>query len=307
MIYTVTFNPSIDYIVDVKDFKLGLTNRTYQEALYPGGKGINVSLVLKNLGLDSSALGFIAGFTGTEIERMLVERGVNPEFIRLDNGYSRINVKLRAAEETEINGQGPDISEEALETLYKRLDELKEGDFLVLAGSIPNTMPADSYEIIAKRLEGKGINLIVDATNDLLKNVLPYHPFLIKPNNHELAEMFDVELKDNADIAKYGLKLRDMGAQNIIISMAGDGAIFIPKEGEPVFLPAPKGKVVNSVGAGDSMVAGFTAGTAQGLAPEEAFLLGVATGSASAFSELLAEKEAVDALIAGLPEPALIK
>lgn len=306
MIYTVTFNPSLDYIVDVKDFKLGLTNRTYQEALYPGGKGINVSLVLKNLGLDSSALGFIAGFTGNEIERMLVERGVTPDFIKIDHGYSRINVKLRASEETEINGQGPTITEEALNTLYEKLDQLKKGDYLILAGSIPNTMPADSYEIIAQRLGGKGINLIVDATNDLLKNVLPYHPFLIKPNNHELAEMFDVELHNNEEIAEYGLKLRDMGAQNIIISMAGDGAIFIPKEGEPVFLPAPEGKVVNSVGAGDSMVAGFTAGIAQGKRPEEAFLLGVATGSASAFSELLAEEEAVNALLQNLPEPAVI-
>lgn len=306
MIYTVTFNPSLDYIVDVKDFKLGLTNRSFKEALYPGGKGINVSIVLKNLGFDSSALGFCAGFTGEEIERMLNEKGIKSDFIQLENGYSRINVKLRASEETEINGQGPDITKEALEALYKKLDSLKEGDFLVLAGSIPSTMPADSYEIIVKRLADRGINIIVDATNDLLKNVLPYHPFLIKPNNHELAEMFDVELKDNADIAKYGLKLRDLGARNIIVSMAGDGAIFIPEEGEAVFLPAPEGKVVNSVGAGDSMVAGFTAGTAQGLTPEESFLLGVATGSASAFSELLAEKEAVDELVSKLPEPTLV-
>lgn len=306
MIYTVTFNPSLDYIADVEDFKLGLTNRTSKEALYPGGKGINVSMVLKNLGLDSSALGFIAGFTGSEIQRKLEERKINTDFIQLDEGYSRINVKLRAAEETEINGIGPDIGAEALQALYKQLDTLSEGDYLVLAGSIPNSMPADTYEQIAAHLDGRGIRIAVDATKDLLMNVLRYHPFVIKPNNHELAEMFGVTLTGNAMIAEYAKRLREMGAQNVIISMAGDGAIFVPENGEPVFLPAPKGQVVNSVGAGDSMVAGFVAGNASGLTREASFRLGVATGSASAFSELLATKEDVDRLLETLPEPQLI-
>lgn len=296
MIYTVTFNPSLDYIVDVQDFTLGATNRTCKEALYPGGKGINVSIVLKNLGQDSTALGFIAGFTGKEIEKRLQERGIRADFIELDNGYSRINVKLRAGEETEINGMGPEIDEEALNALYEKLDRLKEGDFLVLAGSIPASMPEDMYERIGKRLEGRGIHIAVDATKDLLKNVLPYHPFLIKPNNHELEEMFDVKLSSNEEIAKKAQELQKMGARNVVISMAGDGAIFLPETGGAYYLPAPKGKVVNSVGAGDSLVAGFVAGTAEGMQPHEAFKHGVCTGSASAFSELLAEKEAVEAL-----------
>ncbi len=302
LIYTVTFNPSLDYIVDVKDFRPGLTNRSSGEVLYPGGKGINVSLVLKNLGIDSKALGFIAGFTGKEIKRMLVERGIDPDFIELEDGYSRINVKLRSEKETEINGQGPDISKEALDKLYEKLDGLKAGDYLVLAGSIPATMPEDSYEQILKRLDGRGIKIIVDATKDLLVNVLPYHPYLIKPNNHELAEIFDVELKDNGQIAEYALKLKDMGAQNVIVSMAGDGAIFTDGDGV-YFTPAPKGKVVNSVGAGDSMVAGFTAADFNGLEPSESFKQGVATGSASAFSQLLATKDEVEALLGSLEQP----
>lgn len=302
MIYTVTFNPSLDYIVDVAHFTLGATNRIEKEALYPGGKGINVSIVLKNLGLKSVALGFTAGFTGAQIEADLKARGIDTDFIQLKNGCSRINVKLRTGEETEINGIGPDIGRDALTALYDRLDALKSGDYLILAGSIPASMPADTYEQIAAHLDGRGIHIAVDATKDLLKNVLPYHPFLIKPNNHELAEMFGVELTDNKMIAAYAKKLQDMGARNVIISMAGDGAIFLPEDGEAVFLPAPKGRLVNSVGAGDSVVAGFTAGTHDGLSPAEAFRLGVASGSASAFSELLAEKDHVERLLKDLPQ-----
>lgn len=306
MIYTVTFNPALDYLVDVENLKLGLTNRTSGENLYPGGKGINVSIVLKNLGIDSTALGFTAGFTGTMISEMLKDRGINTDFIELKEGFSRINVKIRSTEETEINGQGPKIGQEGLDELYKQIDTLKEGDYLVLGGSIPSSMPEDTYEQIAKHIQGRGIGLIVDATKDLLLNVLPYEPFLIKPNNHELAEIFNVELKDNKDIAKYGKELINKGAQNVIVSMAGDGAIFIPKDGEAVFLPAPKGKVINSVGAGDSSVAGFLAGIVQGESPEKSFKLGVSTGSASAFSELLAEKELIDQLFKNLPEPEII-
>lgn len=303
MIYTITFNPSLDYIADVEDFTLGATNRTCKEALYAGGKGINVSIVLKNLGVDSIALGFLAGFTGNEIRRQLSDKKIDSDFIELDNGYTRINFKLRAAEETEINGMGPTIPESALEELYAKLDTLQSGDYLILAGSIPSSMPEDAYEIIAKRLEGRGIHIAVDATKDLLLNVLPYHPFLIKPNNHELEEMFGVKLNGNKEIAEYAQKLQERGARNVVISMAGDGAIFVPEGGEPVFLPAPKGKVVNSVGAGDSLVAGFVAGSSKGLTPEEAFKLGVCTGSASAFSELLATKEQVETLQASLGEP----
>lgn len=307
MIYTVTFSPSIDYVVDVAELKLGLTNRTSQESLFPGGKGINVSLVLKNLGIDSSAMGFIAGFTGEEIKKMLDERGISTDFIKVNNGFSRINIKIRSSEETEINGQGPKIDEEALKELYSKLDGLKEGDYLVLGGTIPNTMPSDTYEQIAKFLENKKIHLIVDATKDLLLNVLPYKPYLIKPNNHELAEIFDVELDSNAKIAEYGKKLQEMGAENVLISMAGDGAILISDDYEPVFLPAPKGKVVNSVGAGDSSIAGFLSAISNGQNKLDAFKKGVSTGSASAFSELLAEEEDVLRLLETLPEPELIK
>lgn len=306
MIYTVTFNPALDYLVDVDNLKLGYTNRVTSEVIYPGGKGINVSLVLKNLGIDSTALGFVAGFTGDEIVELLSKRGIHTDFIKIPTGATRINVKLRSKEETEINGLGPDIDQESLNILFNKIDSLKEGDFLVLGGSIPKSMPDDIYEQIAKRIEGKGIGLVVDATKDLLLNVLPYKPFLIKPNNHELAEIFDVELKTNADIAKYAKELLKKGAQNVIVSMAGDGAIFVSNETEPVFLPAPKGKVINSVGAGDSSVAGFLSGIVEELDPTTSFKKGVSTGSASAFSELLAEKDLVDELFANLPEPIII-
>ncbi|MEG0377505.1 MAG: 1-phosphofructokinase [Eubacterium sp.] len=293
MIYTVTFNPSLDYIVQVEDFKLGEVNRTKSERLFPGGKGINVSIVLKNLGFENVALGFIAGFTGKEIEKRVVDFGCESKFIEIEEGLSRINVKLKSQEESEINGRGPSISKAHLETLFKQLDGLKAGDILVLAGSIPSTMPADSYEKIMAYLEGKGIKIIVDATRDLLKNVLKYHPFLIKPNNHELGELFGVILKDDQDMIAYARKLQDMGAQNVLISMAGEGAIFLTQDGEVHKSKAPKGMVINSVGAGDSMVAGFIAGYLENGKMENAFKMGVATGSASAFSEALATKNEV--------------
>lgn len=297
MIYTVTFNPSLDYVVDVKDFTVGITNRTVKEKLFPGGKGINVSMVLGNLGFENTALGFMAGFVGDEIMRLLEEKGINTDFIHVDKGISRINVKLRSGSETEINGQGPEISEEDIRTLYSKLDALKDGDVLVLAGSIPDVMPKSIYMDIMDYLKGRDIRIAVDATRQLLVNVLPYHPFVIKPNNHELGEIFDVEIKNKDDVIRYAKQLQEKGARNVLVSMAGDGAVLVTEDGQQFCAEAPKGKVVNSVGAGDSMVAGFLAGYLESGSYEQAFQRGVCTGSASAFSEELATKEEVDALL----------
>ena len=293
MIYTVTFNPSLDYIVSVDEFKLGLTNRTSSELLLPGGKGINVSTILTNLGIESTALGFVAGFTGDEIIRRVEQIGVRSDFIRIEDGISRINVKLKSIDGTEINGMGPDISSEKTEELMKKLDVLDEGDVLVLAGSIPASMPDDIYSRILKRLEGKGVTFIVDATGELLLNVLKYHPFLIKPNNHELGDLFGVELKTRKEVVPYGRKLQEMGAKNVLISMAGEGAVLVAEDGSVYDTPAPKGVLVNAVGSGDSMVAGFTAGWMEKKDYRHAFYMGVAAGSASAFSEYLATKDEI--------------
>lgn len=297
MIYTVTFNPCLDYIVSVDDFTLGKVNRTTKELVYPGGKGINVSLVLKNLGMESTALGFTAGFTGTEIEQALQRWGCYTDFIRISEGMSRINIKLRSREESEINGQGPEISKEALEALYQKLDAMDSEDVLVLAGSIPGSMPDSSYELIMERVEKKHMKVVVDATGDLLVNVLKYHPFLIKPNNHELEEIFQIPMDSNETIITYAKKLQEMGARNVLISMAGDGAILVSEDGMVRQSPAPKGKVVNSVGAGDSMVAGFLTGFLTTGKYEEAFYMGIATGSASAFSERLATRPEVEEIL----------
>lgn len=296
MIYTVTFNPSLDYIVSVEDFKLGLTNRTSSELLLPGGKGINVSTVLKNLGIESTALGFVAGFTGEEVVRRLEGMGVQNGFIRIEEGFTRINLKLKTIDGTEINGQGPDIGEEKLEMLMDRLKALGEGDILFLSGSIPVSMPDDVYQRIMESLEGRGVQIVVDATKDLLVKVLPFHPFLIKPNNHELGEIFGVELKTRESVLPYGKKLQEMGAQNVLVSMAGEGAVLIASDGTVYETPAPKGTLVNGVGAGDSMVAGFMAGYMQRRDYKYAFQMGVAAGSASAFSENLATKQEIEAV-----------
>ena len=297
MINTITLNPSLDYIVKVDDFKAGHVNRTSEENIYPGGKGINVSIVLKNLGVKNRALGFVAGFTGEEIEKLVADHGVDSDFIKLEKGMSRINVKLKSKEESEINGMGPDISKVDIEKLYKKLDTLKAGDFVVLAGSIPSTLPDDIYETIMKDFQHKEINFVVDATKDLLVNVLPFHPFVIKPNNYELGEIFDVTLKDKKDVIVYAKKLQEQGARNVLVSMAGDGAVLVAEDGSVYESEAPKGKVVNSVGAGDSMVAGFLYGYLTTENYEIAFKNGVATGSASAFSENLATKEEVEAIL----------
>ena len=293
MIYTVTFNPSLDYIVSVDDFKLGLTNRTSSELILPGGKGTNVSTVLKNLGLESTALGFVAGFTGNEIVKRLNDIGIKSDFISIENGISRINLKLKSIDGTEINGAGPDISEEKVNELMDKLNQLKEGDVLVLAGSIPSSMSDNIYRDIMADLKDRGVMIVVDATKDLLLNVLEYHPFLIKPNNHELGEIFDVKLTTREEVIPYGRKLQEKGARNVLVSMAGEGAVLIAEDGQVFDAPAPKGKLINGVGAGDSMVAGFVAGWIEKQDYEYAFHMGVASGSASAFSENLATKEEI--------------
>ncbi len=302
MIYTVTFNPSLDYVIQVDKLVPGEINRTTHEAVYPGGKGNNVSVILSNLGHSSKALGFTAGFTGEALENMLKEFGCDTAFIRLPEGSTRINVKINAGEETEINGQGPVITEEAQSALFEQLDALKEEDILVLAGSIPNTLPSDIYERILEHLQGRGIHFVVDATKDLLLKVLKYHPFLIKPNNHELGEMFGVTLKTRDEIVAYAKKLQEMGAENVLVSMAGDGAILLTEEGVIYEAKPPKGKVLNSVGAGDSMVAGFLTGYLNTGDYEKAFRLGVVTGSATAFQYWLATKEDIVALMEDKPE-----
>ena len=294
MIYTVTFNPAIDYVIKVDDLTLGKVNRTKREDVYCGGKGINVSNVLSNLGIDSVGLGFIAGFTGDAIEAGAKKLGFQPDFIRLREGMTRINVKIKSNEESEINGQGPVIHDDELEQMFQKIDQLKDGDMLVLAGSIPASLPEDIYERIMERLQRRDIQIVVDATKDLLLNVLKYHPFMIKPNNHELGEMFGIELKDNDEIIEHAKKLQEKGARNVLVSMAGDGAILVTEDGDVHMGPCPKGEVKNSVGAGDSMVAGFITGYLKSNGNyEEALKMGTAAGSASAFSEDLATGEKI--------------
>ena len=298
MIYTVTFNPSLDYIVTVPGFTCGRTNRTVEEKIFPGGKGVNVSMVLKNLGIDSTALGFYAGFTGQELKRLMEQTGISADFIPVEDGITRINVKIRGEEESEINGQGPAIGKAEIAKLYEKLDSLTDGDTLILAGSIPGVMPQTMYSDIMEHLKNKKLNIVVDATRDLLVNVLCYHPFLIKPNNHELEEIFGVTMEEGkAEIARYAKKLQEKGARNVLVSMAGDGAVLVTETGEIYEAAAPKGKVVNSVGAGDSMVAGFLAGYFAENDYRAAFQMGLCTGSASAFSEELATKDTVEALL----------
>ena len=295
MIYTVTFNPAIDYVVHTKELNFGMTNRSLREEIYFGGKGINVSIVLKELGIDSKLLGFTAGFTGEAIEKGLSDMGLDTDFVRLKKGNSRINIKIKSTEETELNCQGPDIDDNAVATLFEKLDSLSDGDILILAGSIPSSLPSDIYEEILQRISNKSVKTIVDATNDLLLNVLKYKPFLIKPNNHELGEMFGSELKTDLEIETYARKLQDMGAVNVLVSMAGDGAILIDENGKTHRCGVCKGKVKNSVGAGDSMVAGFLAGYENGC--EYALRLGAAAGAATAALPGLATKERIEEIL----------
>lgn len=299
MIYTVTFNPAIDYVMHTGNMQLGAVNRSRAEETYIGGKGINVSFVLQELGVSSKALGFIAGFTGDAIEKGVKEKGVMADFVHLEEGISRINVKIKADMETELNGQGPCVTEEALNALFNKLNAIEDGDTIVLAGSIPGTLPSDVYEQILLRLSGRQIRAVVDAAGELLLRVLKYRPFLVKPNHHELGEMFGATLSTVEEIVKYARKLKDMGAQNVLISMAGDGAILIDESGEEHFCDVCKGRVVNSVGAGDSMVAGFIAGLQSG-DYAYALKLGTAAGGATAFSDWLGTKDEIYRLLGEL-------
>ncbi len=296
MIYTVTFNPAIDYVVHTDTMQIGTVNRSEREEMYFGGKGINVSVVLNELGVKSRALGFVAGFTGEAIEKGLAAMGIDTDFVRLSGGNSRINVKIKSDKETELNGRGPDISESAVNELYRKLDALSDGDTLVLAGSVPPSMPSDIYRRILGRLSDRKIRAVVDASKDLLLNVLEYKPFLVKPNNHELGEMFGVTLDTEQSIEQYARRLQQMGAVNVLVSMAGDGAMLIDEFGEKHLIGVCKGEVKNSVGAGDSMVAGFLAGIAEG-DYDYALRLGTAAGGATAFSDGLATKENIQKLL----------
>ena len=301
MIYTVTFNPAIDYVVRMDTELLpGMTNRSASEECYFGGKGINVSMVLAELGLKSTALGFVAGFTGKAIDEAVKNAGIDTDFIELKEGMSRINVKLKAGDETEINAQGPKIDEASQKALFDKLSKLQEGDVLILAGSIPNSLPDDVYERILSMLQDKGIQFVVDATKDLLTNVLKYHPFLIKPNNFELGEIVGKVLTNDDEIYNGALKLQEMGARNVLISMAGDGAMLVDEAGKRYRIGVPKGTVRNSVGAGDSMVAGFVAGYMKTKDYDVALKMGTAAGSATAFSDGLAKAADIDELYKGL-------
>ena len=297
MIYTLTLNPSLDYTIVLDNFHIGKVNRTAEENLYPGGKGINVSIVLKRLGVESVALGFLAGFTGDEIERLAKEAGCSTDFIRLKDGYSRINVKIRMGKESEINARGPEITGEDMDALSGRLDGLAPEDFLVLAGSIPAGLPSDSYERILRRLKEKKVKAVVDAEKDLLVNALKYRPFLIKPNRDELGAIFGVKLKSGDEIIHYAKRLQKMGAENVLVSMAGDGAILAASDGRILRALPPSGKVVNSVGSGDSMVAGFLAGYLHTGDFENALKVGICAGSATAFSEWLAPPDRIEKLL----------
>ena len=298
MICTVTFNPSLDYIVRVDDMRLGVINRTTYEQVLPGGKGINVSIVLGNLGHESRALGFLAGFTGAEIARRVREAGVSANFIEVAEGMSRINAKIKSNEETELNGQGPLITEADIEQLYARLEVLSQDDTLVISGSVPATLPGDMYERIMERLDGRGVRIVVDAERELLTRVLPYRPFLVKPNNIELGDIYGVKLETRADVIPYARRMQQAGARNVLVSMAGEGGVLVAESGEIFDSPAAKGTVVNSVGAGDSSVAGFLAGLAETGSYETAFRMALAAGSASAFSDHLATRPEVEELMA---------
>lgn len=300
MIYTVTFNPALDYVVKVNHFTLGKVNRTVQENIFCGGKGINVSALLANLGYESVALGFVAGFTGQEIEQSVGRLGFRSDFIRVERGLSRINVKLKSDEESEINGMGPEITEKDVEALFEKLERLEDGDVLVLSGSIPASISDDIYERMMERLYGRGVRIAVDAEKDLLLNVLRYHPFLIKPNNHELGQMFGVQLESEAEIVAYAKKLQERGARNVLVSMAKDGAILVTEDGQVLRQGVAIGTVKNSVGAGDSMVAGFIAGYLEKADYGYALKLGTACGGATAFSEGIGTKDEIMRLLESL-------
>ncbi len=293
MIYTVTLNPSLDYVVQVQDFHAGAVNRTNGEAIFAGGKGINVSLMLKTLGYETKATGFLSGFTGKEIRRLLSEEGLDEEFLFVENGFSRINVKLKSGEETEINGAGPMISTEEKEALLEKLEAMvSDGDTLVLSGSAPRSLPSDIYEELIRRVSSKRVRIVADVSGERLRGILPLRPFLIKPNHHELGELFGYEIGSKEDAVVYASKLCEQGAENVMVSLAEDGAVLVTHDGT-YSAEAPKGIAVNSVGAGDSAVAGFLAGWHETKDPMRALALAVAAGSATAFSEGIGNKTSV--------------
>ena len=297
MFYTVTLNPALDYISQVDDFGIGKINRTKTEKILPGGKGLNVSMVLKNLGIDSVAIGFIAGFTGDELKKQMEQKGVKTEFIKVQNGMTRINVKISSNQETALNGIGPDIDEKNIEELLQKINDITSDDLVILSGNIPKSISKKIYPIICDILERNNVTFVVDATRELLIDILKYKPFLIKPNKEELEETFKVKITTKDELVTYAKKLQDMGAQNVLISLGGDGAMLLNKEDKVYYSKAPKGKVINTVGAGDSMVAGFLAGYKKTKDYEQAFKMGIATGSASAFSMDLATAKEVEDLL----------
>lgn len=294
MVYTVTLNPALDYVMKLKALRTDDINRTDGEEIYYGGKGINVSVILTQLGIPNTALGFLGGFTGKKLEEMLKNDNISCDFNYLENGDTRINVKIKADKEIDLNACGPEITKEDMQSFLRKLDGIKSGDYLILAGSIPNTLPDDIYEQILERVGDRNINCVVDATGDLLKNVLKYKPFLIKPNHHELGDLFSVQIKSDDDIVKYSKKLQEMGAKNVLVSMAKDGAMLTDENGCVHKIGNAKGKLINSVGCGDSMVAGFTAGYIKTADYSYALRLGSACGNATAFSEKLATREEIE-------------
>lgn len=298
MIYTVTLNPSLDYIMFMSDPALGELNRSQRESIYPGGKGINVSIMLARLGLECRVLGYLSGFTGRAVEEMLAGESCRTDFVFLDNGFTRINVKIKAEQESEFNGGGPVIGKAEQDALLSKLDTLGEGDTLVLAGSIPPSLPADIYGRILGRLEGKRVRCVVDVPGNLLKSTLSYRPFLIKPNAEELGELFGVKINSSQDVITYGKKAQEMGASNVLVSLGKEGAMLLAEDGSIFSQQPPEGKVVNSVGAGDSMVAGFLAGLERSGDLQKALRMGIAAGSATAFAEWLATVGEVAALMA---------
>lgn len=294
MVYTVTFNPALDYLVFVNKMKFGEVNKIDKALVQAGGKGINVSMVLAELGVKSKAMGFVAGFTGAAIEQSVVEAGVEADFVHLDSGLSRINIKLKSDGETELNANGPVISDMALKELFERFEELNDGDILVLAGSVPSSLPQDIYQQILEYVSAKKVRTVVDATGELLTNTLSYRPYLIKPNLDELAEIFGERPTSNEEILAYATQLREMGAQNVLVSMADKGAMLLDTQGEVYYCEACEGTVVNSVGAGDAMVAGFVSGMLDNDVDEEyALMLGTAAGGATAFAEGMPSKEQI--------------
>lgn len=297
MIYTVTFNPALDYLMYVSELQSDDINRTEKEQLFYGGKGINVSVILTRLGVKNKALGFLAGFSGHQLEDMLNADSIENDFVYLKKGYTRINVKIKSKKETDINACGPEITADDIQELFKKIENLEKDDCLVLAGSIPKSLPDNIYEKILDKLNGKGIDFVVDATGDLLKNVLKYKPFMIKPNHHELGEIFSTEIKTLDDIKKYGKMLQDMGARNVLISRGKDGAALLDENGEIHTMGNVPGKIVSSVGCGDSMVAGFLAGYYQTKDYAYALKLGSACGNATAFSSSLATKEEIEKML----------